>query len=234
MWSGNRSAATLLCQHRSLSGLNLAQSVAAGAKPSEKISSSTAKGHSLVGPYSVGMSSPAPEPTDEVLARRAAGGDRAAFEELTNRYRVRVIGLLRKSGARDPDDLAQEVFLKALGAIPRWEDGNFKAWLFRIARNAAISAARGKKEKQADELVLLTVAAPAAADDWATELVPKLRKCLGLLQTKHPPFSEAVVMQMAGAELAEIAEGLGIPIDTVKTRIFRGKQALRKCVGDEP
>ncbi len=182
------------------------------------------------------MSSPAPEPSDEELARRAAGGNRAALGELVARYRVRVVGLVRKCGAREPDDVAQEVWAKVTAALPRWRSRHFRGWLFRIARHAAIDAGRRRAEGQADEVVLLTVAAPEGHDDWTTELLPRLRKCLALLKAKKPDFHTAVVMQMGGATLKEIADAQGKAgdLDTVKTRIYRGKQALRKCVGDEP
>ncbi len=181
------------------------------------------------------MDSPAPD-SDEQLARRAAGGERAALGELVARYRVRVVGLVRKCGAREPDDVAQEVWAKVAAALPRWRSRHFRGWLFGIARNAAIDAGRRRTEGQADELVLLTVAAPDGHDDWTTELLPRLRKCLALLKAKKPDFHTAVVMQMGGATLKEVADAQGKAgdSDTVKTRIFRGKQALRKCVGDEP
>jgi RNA polymerase sigma factor (sigma-70 family) len=184
--------------------------------------------------YPIPMSAPASD-TDEALASKAATGDRAALDELVARYDKRLVGFARKQGAREPDDIAQDVWRKVTAALPRWKSGHFRGWLFRIARNTVDDVRSRKAAKQTDDLVLLSLAAPQRQDDWSTTLIPKLQQCLALLKQKKPDFHTAVVMQMGGSSLKEIAiaQGKADDLATVKTRIFRGKQALRKCVGDE-
>jgi RNA polymerase sigma-70 factor (ECF subfamily) len=177
------------------------------------------------------MSTPARGSTDEELALRAGRGDMPAFDELVRRYGGRLIGFLRKRGAADPDDAAQDVWLKVWRALPRWTAGHFRGWLFTIARRRAADGTSGPKvPTPAGEVIDLYPAPPPPADH-ADELA-RLRRCLDRLQEKKPDFHTAVVLQMGGASLQEIAaQDSTTDAATVKTRIFRGKKALRECVG---
>ena len=176
----------------------------------------------------------APAPTDEDLARRAAAGDRAAFGEVVRRYGPRLFGFLRPMTprGRETADLLQDVWLKVWQALPRWKDRHFRGWLFRIARNTAIDAGRSPSLPQSDDAILLTVASPEA-EAVDAERIARLRRCLDLLKAQKPDFHTAVVTQMNGSKYEDIAGQTGVPINTVKTRIVRGKDALRQCVGED-
>lgn len=85
------------------------------------------------------------EPSDQEIARRTLAGQREAFETLVRRYeRPIYIHLLRMLGRpEDAEDLTQETFLKALRGLAGYDPGQpFRAWLYRIATNTAISALR--------------------------------------------------------------------------------------------
>lgn len=175
-------------------------------------------------------------PTDERLAARAGTGDREAFVELVDRYAARLFGFLRPMTppGRETADLVQDVWMKVWRALPRWKDGHFRGWLFAVARNAAADAVKSRPLPQSGDAVLLTVADPEAPAT-EPERVVKLRRCLDLLKDRKPEFHEAVVRQMADATLEEIAATQRVPLGTAKSRIGRGKAALRECVGeDEP
>lgn len=91
---------------------------------------------------------PAPEagePSDQEIAQRTLAGERQAFERLVTRYeRPIYVHLLRMMGrSEDAEDLTQETFLKALRGLAGYDPGQpFRAWLYRIATNTAISAMR--------------------------------------------------------------------------------------------
>ena len=172
-------------------------------------------------------------PTDEDLARRAAAGDRAASAELVNRYNRRLFGFLRTRTprGRETSDLVQDVWLKVWRALPKWKPENFQAWVFRIARNTAIDAGQ---PTPVESLPSDPPAPPPPPPPTDPEVIAKLYACLKELMAKSPYFHTAVVMQMGGATLKEIATAQGKPdeIDTIKTRIFRGKKTLRVCLGE--
>ena len=94
---------------------------------------------------------------DDAALVKAARLDCLAFAELYHRYRDRVFSYvrLRSQSAEEAADLTHQVFLKALDALPRYQERGvpFSAWLMRIARNAAIDASRKRRVTVAPELV---------------------------------------------------------------------------------
>ena len=87
--------------------------------------------------------------SDEVALVRAAREEPSAFGTLYDRYLGRIYAYLRARSSNDEEaaDLTQQVFLQALDALPRYREGRvpFAAWLFRIARNAAIDSHRRRR-----------------------------------------------------------------------------------------
>ncbi len=161
---------------------------------------------------------------DTTLVSRARQGDAAAFEELYARYRDKVYGLcLSLIGDReDAQDLLQETFVRAYGALPRFRGGSrFGTWVFRIAVNACHDALR-KRRRLPDP-----TPAPPQLDVEVEPTVDRVRAALSCLVPKH----RAVLALRYNRSLSyqEIAEVLGWSLARVKVTIFRAKHAFREA-----
>lgn len=167
------------------------------------------------------------EDSDLVLA--AQQGDVDAFNHLIGRWERRIYNyLLRILGDReDAMDVSQEVFLKAyqkLGALQ--EASRFSYWLFRIAHNEAFSLVRkGRPEEE--------WTGQGDGPEWSRRMAP-VEVTLAVeaaLATLSPEQREAVVLKVyQGFKFEEIAEILGTPVSTVKSRLYTGLDLLRKVL----
>ena len=175
-------------------------------------------------------------PTDEAIIQLVqAGRGREAFDQLVPAYRRRVFGLaysiLRERTAAE--DLAQEVFVKLWQALPRY-DGRAKlsTWVYAITRNAAVSALRSRRRSvsMSEEGVLAEVEAIAAAPG-AEPGDAGLRRQVEALPEKQ---REAVTLYYLDERpVDEVAEMMGIPVNTVKTHLHRARASLAATLGEE-
>lgn len=177
---------------------------------------------------------------DRQLVEKARLGDKRAFELLVEKYQRRLYRLLSRM-VRDPEeveDIAQETFIKAYRALPNFRgDAAFYTWLYRIGVNTAknylssrnkamptISDQAMDDEDEPDErLVAQDISTPesellskqvAIAVNEAVEALPEeLRSAITL-------------REMEGLSYEEIAELMGCPIGTVRSRIFRAREAI--------
>lgn len=175
---------------------------------------------------------------DRRLVEAAAAGDREAFDELVRRHQGAIVGLARSltGGSADAEDLAQEVFVRAWRSLQGFRgDSAFRTWLHQIAINV-VRSHHGRLARLRQYLF-----ATAANDGEGTDPVESapdgldfeagvvrrdaIDKALGALPDE---LRVAVVLRdVQGLEYREIAGLLGIPIGTVESRIFRGRQRLR-------
>ena len=164
---------------------------------------------------------------DGELASRARGGDREALETLLRRqYRV-VHRLCRRltGNDADADDAAQEALLAIARGLPRFDGVSaFGTWAYRVATNACLDELR-RRHRRPDP-VPDDPAAPAwehPPDEVAADRVD-VDAALARLPLE---FRAAVVLRdLCGLDYAEIAEVLGVPPGTVRSRIARGRAAL--------
>ncbi len=173
--------------------------------------------------------------SDGELIQRAAGGDRSAFEDLYRRYARPVFGFaLRRLGDRGrAEDAVQETFASVWRSAGSYkpERGPGAPWLYAVARNAIVDRARARSETPAeiperpsDE------AGPAerAEQSWVAWRVHRALEEL--------PKREHEVIALAywsGLSQSEVAEYLGIPIGTVKTRTRSALARLADVLGDD-
>jgi RNA polymerase sigma-70 factor, ECF subfamily len=160
------------------------------------------------------------EPSDGELIERIAEGDRPAFEELYRRYARAVLGLaLRRLGDRGrAEDASQEAFVAIWRSARTYDSarGNGAPWLYAVARNAITDGLRRTPEPPAeapDEPGDGPDPAARAEDAWRAWRVHRALEIL--------PHTERAVIEVAywrGLSQSEIAELLGIPLGTVKTR----------------
>lgn len=136
--------------------------------------------------------------------------------------------------AHDAHDLVQEVLLRVRRGLERYTPGSFDGWLWRITRNAFLDEVRRRNRRPTQPLPEHDrgIGASAPAPD---EVLAEVR--LGedvqaaLLQLPYD-FREAVVLcDVVGLTYDEIAEAVGIPVGTVRSRIHRGRKMLREVLG---
>lgn len=179
--------------------------------------------------------------TDQQLVQRVQAGDRSAFDLLVRKYQHRVLKLVGRfvNDTAEAEDIAQEAFLKAFRALPSFRgDSAFYTWLYRIAINTAENALvsnrrrpidfdldlqdpeqyeRQAKLKEADtpEGVLLTEEIRMVVERALEQLPEDLRTAI-------------VLRELEGLSYEEIAEAMDCPVGTVRSRIFRAREAIDK------
>jgi RNA polymerase sigma-70 factor (ECF subfamily) len=169
---------------------------------------------------------------DRALVEAASRGDREAFDELVRRHQAAIVGLARVLAGRteEPEDLAQEVFVRAWKSLSTFRgDSSFRTWLHHVAVNVV----RSHHSKRS---TLMRMIKPATDDDPEpvadTESVEQsltrrdaIEHALAILP---PELREAVTLRdLQGLDYKDIADMLGVPIGTIESRIFRGRQRLR-------
>lgn len=142
-----------------------------------------------------------------------------------------LLGYLRRQ-VGDPDqaeDLLQDVLLKALAALPAAAPENHAAWLYRIARNAAVDHLRRQRISEPLDDVH---AAPEDEHEEAT--VAALAQCLRPVAEQLPEIYRTTVIaaEFEGAPLAELAAREGVSLSAVKSRASRGRQLLQQALVD--
>jgi RNA polymerase sigma-70 factor (ECF subfamily) len=165
---------------------------------------------------------------DDALVRRARAGDREAFGRLVEAYQAPVFRVVRGivGDPSDAEDVAQEVFLKAYGALGRFRgESGFFTWLYRIAVNEALRAARRRRPTAPLDEGIPVEAPPVPQPD---EDGPSLALLERLLRKLPEEFRAIVVLRdLEGLPYREVAETLEIPMGTVMSRLFRARRELR-------
>lgn len=177
------------------------------------------------------------EPADAELARRAASGDALAFGVLYDRYFERVYryAYLRTRDRMEAEDVASDVFFRALGALHRYEPrGPFLAWLFRIARNAIIDRARQNRTVPLASRDALRDGADRSVDPAALGLAgAQAREVREALHRLTELQRDVVVLRFfADLSTEEIGVVIGKGPSTVRGIQHRALAALRAVLGD--
>jgi RNA polymerase sigma factor (sigma-70 family) len=171
--------------------------------------------------------------TEATWIGQAKAGDRHAFAELVRHYWGRIFRWLcgMEGCAHRAEDLTQEVFVKAWQALPGYRDVNFRAWLFRIARNCLIDEKRGRHCSRTEALPAdLSGNEPepverALANEFQAEIEEACRKLPGPIRSA---FLLAVEEKMT---YAEIAEALEIKEATARWRVYKARRLLMRTLG---
>ncbi len=168
--------------------------------------------------------------SDEVLIGRIANGDRLAMQVLFARHHVRVYRfVLRLVG--DPskaEDLISEVFLDVWRQAGRFEGrSQVSTWLLSIARFKGLSALRKRPDAELDEETAGAIEDTADTPEVAIQKKDKsqaLRECLKSLSPEHREVIDLVYYHEKSVE--EVAKIVGVPENTVKTRMFYARKRL--------
>ncbi len=168
--------------------------------------------------------------SDEILIGRIASGDRLAMQVLYARHHVRVFRFVVRIVRNDAtaEDLISEIFLDVWRQASKFEGRSaVSTWLLSIARFKALSALRRRSESELDEDQAETI--EDEADDPETVLAKQgkaavMRKCLMALSPDHREVIDLVYYHEKSVE--EVAQIVGIPEATVKTRMFYARKKL--------
>src|SRR5271167_1053769 len=176
---------------------------------------------------------------DRELVRLSQIGTETAFEELVRRHQQRVFalvgGILRRP--EDVEDVAQQVFLKAYLGIKRFDQrAAFSTWLYKIAVNECWDYLRKKKVRplvyEADlseeQVSRLDGIVSASRAPLGLNVRMEAREALGQLLEALPEQDQQLLIlkEMEGFSVHELAEILGLNVNTVKVRLFRARGRL--------
>jgi RNA polymerase sigma-70 factor, ECF subfamily len=181
--------------------------------------------------------------TDAELVARVQRGDKRAFDLLVRKYQQRIMALISRyiRNRAEIADVAQEAFIKAYRALPNFRgESQFYTWLYRIAINTAknslaaqarrpqtasvdglepeqLADIAGQTDNASPERLLLTAELKREIDAAIAELPEELRSAL-------------LLREMDGLSYEEIAEVMDCPIGTVRSRIFRARDAVDRRI----
>lgn len=177
---------------------------------------------------------------DVELVRLAQAGDERAFEALVVKYQRRIAKHVARyvRNASDVEDVVQEVFIRAYRGLPSFRGGSaFYTWLYRVAANTALSFLERNRtfeplgDQDPDERADAADPIGSPGEDperlvMANQIAEALERGLRHLQ---PALLEALTLyEVEGKSYSEIARMVDIPIGTVRTRIFRAREALAR------
>ncbi|NPU93158.1 MAG: RNA polymerase sigma factor RpoE [Gammaproteobacteria bacterium] len=180
---------------------------------------------------------------DQLLVERVQNGDKRAFDLLVKKYQHRVIAVVSRF-VRDPDeamDVTQDAFLKAYRALANFRgESAFYTWIYRIAVNTAknylVSRGRRPPDSDIDVGEAEQFASSEALHEFASPeqemMKDQLEKVVfDALRDLPDDLRTAVTLrEFDGLSYEEIAEVMDCPVGTVRSRIFRGREAIDKKI----
>lgn len=183
---------------------------------------------------------------DRLLIHRVLDGDDQAFEDLMQRYRQSVYNLVYRmiESPQEAEDIVQETFIKAYNALFSFnEEYAFSTWLFKIATNHCIDTLRKKKLRTYSLDTPIQTKDGAVSRDYADESYSPEKSTITSEHTSiildavdDLPEKYRTVINMRHRDdksYEEISEFLNIPIGTVKARIFRAREILKRILKDK-
>jgi RNA polymerase sigma-70 factor (ECF subfamily) len=186
---------------------------------------------------------------EEEFIEKLKTGDAEAFDTLVTRYTNDIYALLLRitEDVKEAEDLTQETFLRALKSINKFRgDADLKTWLFRIAINQSRNRFRWWKRRKREKTISLdapigesqtplgeTFSGDSKNPEENVLQKEKMDSLKKALQALPEIFREAVILcDIEGLSYEEIANTLDINLGTVKSRIARGREELRKKLED--
>jgi len=199
--------------------------------------------------YGMGIRRQAIDDADSKLVARCQKGDMDAFEQLVTRHQKKMLNFaFRMMGDyNEACDVVQEAFLSAYRAITKFrQDALFSTWLYTIVSNHARTSLQKSRVRHCRECVSLD--APVNTQDGVcvretpseaetnqarlerTHIESRVQECIGALDTEHREV--LVLRDIQGNSYEEIGKMLQMAEGTVKSRIFRARNAMKNCLSD--
>jgi RNA polymerase sigma-70 factor (ECF subfamily) len=183
------------------------------------------------------------EENDIVLVERVQSGDKQAFNLLVQKYQFRIRHLVARfiKDSAEQEDIVQETFIKAYRAIARFRgDSAFYTWLYRIAvntsKNYLVAAGRRPPGQDVDVNDVANIRGANGLVETNSpeemvqndELVEAIKKSIANLP---PELKEAIQLrEFDGLSYEDIAAVMNCPIGTVRSRIFRAREAIEQAI----
>lgn len=182
-------------------------------------------------------------PEDTVLAFKASDGDESAFEVLVRKYERLVSTCVYSVVGNNPEDVmdvSQEVFLKVYRSLSTFKgDSEFSTWLYRVAKNCALDYIRKRKpastsldssgeEGEGFDVPDTSQSANPEKSVLQAEKGEVLRRCIDKLSDEHREI--IILRHVNDYSYEQISKHLGLEVGTVKSRISRAREALKKIL----
>jgi RNA polymerase sigma-70 factor (ECF subfamily) len=175
---------------------------------------------------------------DGELVHSAVAGGESSFEELVRRYQRPIASYVyRMVGDYDAAlDLTQEVFIKVYNSLARYRsEFKFSTWIYKIAHNAAIDHLRRHSVREQHLMAVdegtrpaLTIESRRLTPEQESERAERRSEIELVVQSLSPAYRELIVLRHShDLSYDEIAEVTGLPLGTVKNRLFRAREAMR-------
>lgn len=174
---------------------------------------------------------------EQDLISRSRRGDLSAFNQLVARYQDLVFSVTLRlvSNHATAEDITQEAFISAFRSIRRLQGDNFRAWILRIARNAAYDAMRRTKRRPEESIEeqVVTLGETLASGEESPEdhaLRQDLARAIGrgLDELPRDQRMAIVLIDIEGLSYDETASATDVSIGTVKSRLNRGRRKMRE------
>lgn len=175
------------------------------------------------------------------LARMALKGDQQAFAEIVGLYQDKLYHMAFRmlSNRQEAEDVVQETFLRVYRNLDRYDESmKFSTWIYRIATNLCIDRLRKRKpsyslDAESTDHEGLDGYSMIPSDDRTPESEALLSETQAIVQqaieTLPPKYKSVMVLRyLHDLSLQEIGDVLGMPVTTVKTRVHRGREFMRK------
>jgi len=172
--------------------------------------------------------------SDAQLVARTQNGDQQAFAELVRRFSPLVfrlaVSILGQEFIPEAEDVSQEVFLKVHHAIASFRgESEFSSWIYRITFNQAVNLKERVRFRSphADDTVLHQFVSTEPGPDRQAETAQRARVLAECMETLPEVYQSALrLYYWLGAGIAEVADLLGVPENTVKSYLHRARQLL--------
>ena len=178
---------------------------------------------------------------DQLLVERVQRGDKQAFDLLVRKYQHKLVQLIGRyvSNPADATDIAQEAFIKAYRALPTFRgDSAFYTWLYRIAINTAKNHLLAQSRRPPGDDIDAGDAEQFAGDSGLKEYATPERMLLkdeiqatinAAIEALPEDLKTAIILrELEGLSYEDIARAMDCPIGTVRSRIFRAREAIEK------
>jgi len=171
---------------------------------------------------------------DLTVVRAVLAGDGQAYAEIVAQYQRLVASIAWRHGVSraEVEDVVSEVFFKAYRQLHRFRPEHaFSSWLYRLAVNHVIDLRRRARKERGRSELPLQMADPSADTAGGVELDERAALLRGALEEVRDVYRQVLLLvYVEGLKVDQVAEALALPSGTVKTRLMRGREALRRIL----